>query len=207
MTSSNPSPKLDAQRFLTVQEMQKEFSDEANTLLLPNHPAGTAFLKCIYYSSDTLNISNVDYENILAEAVYLGLKYIQTHRRPILVPKAWLRVTCLNLLRNQMRETIKQRKLSDGLKESSYETESPLVIAERFEWIDSFHEAINQLPPNQQELVQLRIFGDKTYEQIHHWLELRDGQAPSIPTIRKSYSRAMNQLKQIFPKIYQASPT
>jgi RNA polymerase sigma factor (sigma-70 family) len=204
MITPNHRSKSDPeQQFPTVQEMQKEFSRKVSNLLLPNHPSGTAFLNFIWHYLYIWNMRDIDPKDILAGAVYQGLKFIQTNGQPIEIPKAWLRGTCLNLLKNQMRATIKYKKLSECLKESSSETESPLTIVERFEWLDNFYEAIKQLPPDEQELVQLRLFDEKTYEQIYHWMELRDGQAPDIPTIRKRYSRAVTRLKKIFPAVYQ----
>jgi DNA-directed RNA polymerase specialized sigma24 family protein len=183
--------------------MQEEFSRQVSNLLLPNTPSGTAFLNFIWHYLSIWNMREVDPRDILAEAVYQGLKSIQTNCQPIAIPEAWLRVTCLNLLKTQMRKTIKHSQLSKWLKESSSETESPLVIVERFEWLDKFYEAIKQLQPDEQELVHFRLFDEKTYEQIYYWLESRDGQAPDIPTIRKRYSRAVNRLKKIFPEVYQ----
>jgi RNA polymerase sigma factor (sigma-70 family) len=186
-------------------EMQKEFSRKVSTLLLPNHPSGTAFLNFIRHYFYVWHIHSTDPEDILTEAVYQGLKWIQTYQKPIDNPKAWLRVTCLNLMKNQMRATVRDEKLVTALKEQSYETESPLLTAERFEWMDQFYKAIDQLSPEEREVVQFRLIDLKTYEQIYHWLESRDGQAPDIPTIRKRYSRAVNRLKKIFPKVCQES--
>jgi RNA polymerase sigma factor (sigma-70 family) len=192
----------DSEEFPTVREMQREFSRKVSKLLLPNHPSGTAFLNFIWHYLYIWNMRDIDPKDILAEGVYQGLKSIQTTGQPIEIPNAWLRVTCLNLLKNQVRATVKQNKLSECLKESYGETESPLSIAERFEWLDNLYEAIKQLPLDEQELVQLRLFDEKTYEQIYYWLKLRDEQAPSIPTIRKRYSRAVTRLKEVFPKVY-----
>jgi len=203
MINPNHRSKADPEQSPTVREMQKEFSLKVSNLLLPNHPSGTAFLNFIWHYLSIWNMRDIDPKDILAEAVYQGLKYIQTNAQPIEIPEAWLRVTCLNLLKNQMRATIKYQKISECLKESSSETESPLTIAERFEWLDNFYEAIKQLPPDEQELVQLRLFDERTYEQIYYWLKLRDGQAPDISTIRKRYSRAVIRLKKIFPAVYQ----
>jgi DNA-directed RNA polymerase specialized sigma24 family protein len=183
--------------------MQKTFSSKVSFLLLPNNPSGTAFLNFIRHYLYVWHISDIDPKDILAEAVYQGLKYIQINCQPIDVPTAWLRVTCLNLMRSQVRVTINAQKVFEYCKELSRETESPLTIAERFEWLDKFHEAIDRLPSEEKELVRLRLFEEKTYEQIYYWLKVRDGQAPDISTIRKRYSRALNRLKKDFPKVYQ----
>jgi DNA-directed RNA polymerase specialized sigma24 family protein len=203
MTSNiTPSPSSEPQP-LSVQELQKAFSAEVSILLLPNHPPGTAFLNFIRFYLFVWHLSDIDPRDILAEAVYQGLKSIQINQQPIEIPKAWLRVTCINLMRKQVRVSVQHNQISTTLKEQSHETESPLTIVERLEWLDKLDEAIKHLAPNEQELVQLRLIEDKTYEQIRYWLTVRDGQAPEIPALRKRYSRALNSLKHVFSTVYQ----
>lgn len=205
MNSNSKHPSSSKQCLLTVQEMQQEFSRKAGNLLLPNHPSGTALLNFIRYHLTVWHMDDVDPQDILADAVYQGLVFIQNRNQPIENPKAWLRVTCLNLLKKQVRKTVNHGKLCRHLKESSSLTENPLAAIERSEWLDQFHEAVTQLPPEEQDLIRFRLFEDKTYEQIYYWLESRDGKAPDIPTIRKRYSRALNRLKSVFPKLNQDS--
>jgi len=203
MDSNHRTQSNSEQQSPNVQEIQKEFSRKVSTLLLPNNPSGTTFLNFIRHYLYIWHIPNVDPQDILAEAVYQGIKSIGSNYQPIENPQAWLRVTCLHLMRNQVRVTVRHDKVVKLLKESSSETENPLTVAERFEWLDKFNEAIDQLPDDEQELVRFRLFDEKTYEQIYYWLESRDGQSPDIPTIRKRYSRALNRLKTVFPTVYQ----
>jgi hypothetical protein len=158
MINSNHPKKIDCtSQFPNGKDLQLEFSRKVSTLLLPNHPSGTAFLNFIRHYLDIWNLHDLDPKDILAEAVYQGLKSIQANQQAIEYPKAWLRITCLNLMKNQMRTTIKQSRVLKHLKELPNETESPLTIVERFEWLDNFYEAINQLPPEEQELVKFTV--------------------------------------------------
>jgi RNA polymerase sigma factor (sigma-70 family) len=186
-----------------VQELQKAFSSAVSKLLLPNNPEGTAFLNFVCHYLYVWNIRDIDPKDIISEAVFRGLRFIHLNHQPIKVPKAWLRGTCLNVMKDQVDETVHNDQRSRSLKECSYETESPLTIAERLEFLDKFYEALDRLEPNDKDLVQLRLIEDKSYEQIHYWLKVRDGQAPEIPTIRKRYSRALTHLKDVFSMVYQ----
>jgi DNA-directed RNA polymerase specialized sigma24 family protein len=202
MDSSTPELTTD-QRSAHVRKLQMKFSRKVSILLLPNNPSGTAFLNFILYYLKIWNIFDVDPQDIIAEAVYQGIKSIGKNQQPIDNPEAWLRVTCIYVMKKQVRSLVKRKKLTDNLMGFSGEIESPLTTAERFEWLDKLNEAIDQLPESDQELVRFRLFDEKTYEQIHYWLKLRDGEVPDIPTIRKRYSRAVDRLKTVFPSIYQ----
>jgi RNA polymerase sigma factor (sigma-70 family) len=174
--------------------------------LAPHNFKGSSLLKFIDNCSKRWNnpLDQEDIQDVLVEAIKRGLEYIEKTGKPIEKPEAWLKKTCLYVLRDTIRRRIQDEKYvrqeSILLKESMY----PPANVEFCEHCDILAAAMKQLSCGDREIIQLRYSG-KSYEQIQKHLEYAENQPISIPALRKRESRAVERLKTEFFKIYNGS--
>jgi RNA polymerase sigma factor (sigma-70 family) len=190
---------------------RQEFQSRVSRMLLPNHSDGTALLRFLRHWMFSWRIHNVEAMDVLQEGVKRGLVYIQEKEKPIANPTAWLRGTCLNILRDKVKEAKQGESLishlnalysvsEDGLPLNS--RRCPLANAEFSEQVEQLQKAIYDLSPDDKQLICLRFFEEKTYAQIQKYFQARDGQFIAEAALRQRESRALKRLRNIFFKVY-----
>ncbi len=88
--------------------------------------------------------------------------------RPEKPVESWVITIAANLCRDYYRNPKKGQSLDvieDGLKET-WVGETPDVLAEAAEWKERLPKAVDRLPPEQKEVVLLRVYGSMTFQQI-----------------------------------------
>ncbi len=191
----------------SIERKQFQFRTEVSLLLLPNDSRGTAFLRFLRHYIHKWHIKSVDPFDVLLEGTQRGLASIEQTGQPITKAEAWLRSTCLNVLKDKVKQSIKDEKLVQNLivfySVHPSHTENPLVEAELLEQIEVLQEAFQRLSVPDQDILRLRFYGEKTYQQIQKTYETLHGQIIDVPALRKRESRALKRLKKLFTKLYQ----
>lgn len=189
--------------------LQQQFKTEVCNLLLPNHAKGTAFLRFLAHYIHKWHIKSVDPFDVLLEGILRGLRVIEQTGKSIEKPEAWLRGTCLNILKDKVKYSKKNEQLVHDLavwhSAHSSRSEDPLVQSELLEQLETLQEAYQQLPILDREIIHLRFFSGKTYKQIQRTYELLNGQLIQEATLRKREARALKRLEKIFLKLYQSN--
>jgi RNA polymerase sigma factor (sigma-70 family) len=185
-------------------DLKHNFCDAISDLISPNNFKGTSLNSYIKQRARIWKVDHLDTYEIFIEGVARGIAYIDKTGQPIKVPEAWLRKVCLNILRDETDKVIKGRKeaerqnheLRDAYKAQAHSGQPDLI--DHFEHAD---EALNSLSPKDRELIKLRFFESKTYEQIQHYYELQE-EVVSITALRKRESRALKRLRAKFSSIH-----
>lgn len=194
-----------------VPAWKQEFQLKVSEMLRPNDFDGTALLRFLRHWMFRSRIKNVDALDILQEAVKRGLVYIQGNQQPITNPSAWLRGTCLNILRDKLKERDRNENLvarldalcgvSQGEIPPNSER-SPLAEAEFLEQLETLQKSIDALTTDDRLIICMHFFEEKTYAQIQAYFKRRDDQLIAEATLRQRESRALKRLRKIFLKLY-----
>lgn len=190
-----------------IDDWQHQFSEVVSDFLLRNHYKGNTLIGFIRRYIKKWRLGNVNPFDILLDAVGRGLEYIRKNEKPIETPEAWLRVTCLNILRDRVKQTIHEEKLFQdmGVIGSISFSQTPLDSSEFFEKLEVLQQALERLPESDRSLIKQRFYQGKTYKQVRETLKRESEEEKIIPlaTLRKRESRALQKLKKIFMKMYQ----
>lgn len=186
--------------------LQKAFIAEVSLLLLPNNAKGTALLKFLRHYMNKWHIRGKDPYDILLDGISRGLQFIEQTGNPILKAEAWLRSTCLNILKDAVKESIKDEALKKSILLDAIDRgqiNNPLTGAELLEQLELLQIALKRLPSADRDILQLRFCHEKTYSQIQKYYESLDGQIIQEAALRKRESRALRRLRKRFLKLYE----
>jgi len=193
--STNPADKAKT-------EFKHNFCSAVSDLISPNNFKGSSLNSYIKKRTRIWKVDHLDTYEIFIEGVKRGIEYIEKTGQPINIPEAWLRKVCLNILRDEMDKLIKERKESDrqkhDLRNAAKDHSHQPDLMDHLEYAD---EALSSLSPKDRELITLRFFESKTYEQIQHYYELQE-EVVSITALRKRESRALKRLRAKFSSIH-----
>jgi DNA-directed RNA polymerase specialized sigma24 family protein len=178
--------------------LKDEFSRQVSDLISPHNFKGSSLYAFIKKRAKIWNAGHLDAYEIIVEGVRRGIEHIEKKGEPIRKPEGFLRIVCLNILRDEVDKMIREEKeterrgkeLGDAYRISSYQPD----LMDHLEYADK---ALRSLPSKDRELIKLRFFEGKTYEQIQHYYELQ-GEAVSIPALRRRGSRALKHLRAKF---------
>jgi RNA polymerase sigma-70 factor (ECF subfamily) len=106
-------------------------------------------------------------QDLMQEVLMRVVRSIGTYRpeRPI---ESWVFTIAANLCRDYYRNPKRGQSLDaieDGLKET-WVGEGPQDAADREEWKAKLPEAVGRLPPEQKEVVLLRVYGGMSFQEI-----------------------------------------
>ena len=156
-----------------------KFELAVSDLLLPHNSKRTSLLRFIRYTADRYHLNFFDAEEILSESILRGLNYISRTGKEIHVPEAWLRATALHILRDQVRDNIRQEKIIDEMVNFHSEINASSIQnlasaqhgkisisnndpALKLEWEDQLKiiaQARQKLSEEDQEILELFLFG------------------------------------------------
>ncbi|MGP1375229.1 MAG: RNA polymerase sigma factor [Almyronema sp.] len=179
---------------------RQKFDRAVKALFDNTNPDALAFCASIKRLLYQFRLSGVyEVREIITEAYTRGVSKIDAGE-PIQVPLAWLRTTCLNVVRDFKRE---QGKLNnpkfDGEAWSPGDTAfSALVLRED---ILSIQIAVQHLNPAEQQLICARIFRHLSWQEIGESL-CDEQDLPLKPgTARQRGARALKKLRQHYELI------
>jgi RNA polymerase sigma factor (sigma-70 family) len=169
-------------------------------LLCSNNLHGDSVYKFISNRIKDLNLHNTDFRDVISEAAIRGLDYINKNGKPIQNPKAWIRVTSSNILLEEFRKAKKNCSLSNEILEThdfssdfdSFNNEDGEPLSENpTKALAAFH----RLSKPERRIIVYKLFQGKSYREINN---LSVYQQSTEAALRKQYSRAIKNLRQIF---------
>jgi DNA-directed RNA polymerase specialized sigma24 family protein len=155
--------------------------------------------------------STISVETLLNEAYLRAIDYLD-QGGIINNPKAWLRKTMFNIVRERSRQQRRQQptdpqshileieapETAERCAEELLEGTEKLPLADRWK---IFQEALEELLtsyPEQGRILQLRLIEKLSWEEVRHVILAEEGDAPALPTLRKQGSRAKGILRQLY---------
>lgn len=207
MTNATNIPPKQPSNHGPSYDLVQEFVTAVSYLLMPDEFKGTALYKFLFRFARQWHIANIDLDDVVIEGVKRGVEYILRHDQPIKKPEVWLRQVCLNILRGKVDATIKDERKAAMATQLAQHPKSPLVESELIEQLEWLEIALNQLSKADQALIRMKFLHRKTYEQIRqHYKYIAASEevvVPSVQTLRKRESRALERLRKIFLELYE----
>jgi RNA polymerase sigma factor (sigma-70 family) len=180
---------------------EQKFGEEVSDLFHPRNPKGVSLRRFIQIYTQRWHLNPSDSEDVMSEAILQGLRHTRKTGEEIRCPEAWLRVAMMSILRNRMRKTMLQGKLSEELKQvHPTNSDDPALQLELRDSLNQLDIARQTLSAEDQELLTLYFDQDKTYEQIRAYYERKNGESVNLSTIRKRVSRARERAIKAFHK-------
>jgi len=136
----------------------------------------------------------------LTQDVYLkAYQNIGTLRNPF-QSKEWLlriaRNTCLDHKKRKLFSRESSRSRFDNEMADSYEQNDPEASASLAEQLQNIKKAVSRLPKKQKEVFVLREYGNLSYKEIAHTLEIKEGTVMSrLSRARQAVLEWMNEGK------------
>lgn len=190
---------------IVKRELKKNFVSKVRDIIHPTQFSGTALFSFIKRNAQKWHCiydHKVIYEDVLVEAVRRGIAFIEDTGEEIHSPKTWLRGTSLNILRDMVKENIREE---DKVTQMSLllslrnKDSNRLELAEQLKYLRL---AMKELPPKDRHLIEMRFFKNKSYEEIQKLYLDTDGKEIKIPALRKRECRAIKRLKDKFFSLY-----
>jgi RNA polymerase sigma factor (sigma-70 family) len=147
------------------------------------------------------NLGDIDSLDVLNEAIYRAIIYFRNNPVEIINLKAWLRTAINLILMNQVRLKRKEENIAKLYIEIEPTTSND--PSEKLECEDTSKQiklALQTLSDEDQEILNLYVYQDKSYEEIKKYYEPGDIQ---IGTIRQRVSRAIKRLTKAFHSLNQ----
>lgn len=173
---------------------------------------------CVVYSyiKRTLRQFNLDricsVEEIISEVYVRGIASIEAGKT-IDKPLAWLKVTCLNVIREMSRSRNNQLHRLQGLDSDWIEHEALMHNLADDSTVDEFihaklaaiRDSLSQLSLKEQELLRLRFAEGLSWKQVGDRLAVSGWQFQDEVTLRKQGSRAIKRLRKVYDGIVKAT--
>jgi RNA polymerase sigma factor (sigma-70 family) len=153
-----------------------------------------ALYKYVLLQITLWNLHNVDASDILTEAVIRGVAKITQSFEPINNPRAWLRITATNILREEARNTGRVHQLTD-VNLDKYKISEPEYKDVLNESLEKAWKAFQSLSKSDKRIIAYRLIQKMRYCEIQR---LSAYENVEITTLRKQYSRAIEHLKTAF---------
>lgn len=191
---------MDAEKtpdFKLIAHRKNQFLNEVSSFLEPGNLEGSALLGSIEQSLRACDIRDVEPKDILLSAVVDGVEYLGSGKEDIRNKKAWIRKVCLHKIADEVRRRKRARSLKKKSESHVYEDEEPLEVLELDEMREDVKKAMQLLPKADREILELKYYGGKTYQEMQELFLARYGTKIHLPTLRKRESRAVQRLRKI----------
>lgn len=129
-------------------------------------------------------------EDIASEVFLKALKSIKSYEEQGAPMQAWLFRIAHNMVVDHLRKVSKYKTVSIDNVEIRDETD-PADIAEINITMESVRKAMEQLTPDQREVLQLRFFGGLSSKEVAGVMKKTDG------SVREMQSNALERLRQL----------
>ena len=185
------------------EKLKRDFIDRVSYSLQSNQFEGTALYKFLTHYSKRFQNPHIDIHEVITEGVKRGIEWIDKNDEAIKVPEAWLRVTCLNILKDEVKDIVKTEKKVERLLQINCSEATPPLKPELIDQLEYLDRAMERLSEDDRLLIKLKFFQYKSYDQIQKHYEHFHGEVISLSALRKRESRAMKRLKKHFFVLYQ----
>lgn len=179
-------------------KFKHEFVEGVSHFLDPNCFKGNSLYGFLRNRSKLWHVGYVDIHEIIIEGVKRGIEYIDKEGQEIKKPEAWLRRVCLHVLSDKVDEIVKEERKVEAQKSTLLELQnsshSQPELTERIEYMKK---ALESLSTDDRDIIKMRFFERKNYEQIRYTYESK-GQVVTVPALRKRESRALERLRVAF---------
>ncbi|PID29002.1 MAG: hypothetical protein CSB55_02740 [Candidatus Cloacimonadota bacterium] len=137
-----------------------------------------------------MRVQNRDYaEEIVSNVFFKAMQKISLFKWKSIPFSAWLYRIAISEISNYFRKAKKQTKIKD-----SYVEKEDIAQYERSYDYDFIKEYIDKLPQKDQEIIILRYFENKSFQDISQILRIREN------TLRVNLHRALKKLEKLIPK-------
>ncbi|MFQ4139900.1 RNA polymerase sigma factor [Nodosilinea sp. PGN35] len=181
----------------------QQFNRDVQFLLKPNNPHARSLLafikRTIHQFGLQAHITEID---IFVEAYLRGVRYTQHNQEHIRQPKAWMRRTAYNIIRECKRDRQRYSAVAfDELMEQA-PTPEPGAAAVDDQAIDraitSVLQALEALSPGDRNLIQWKVVEGLTWSEVQARLRAAGEERVSQATLRKRGQRALERLRRAY---------
>ncbi|PSN12034.1 hypothetical protein C7293_21875 [filamentous cyanobacterium CCT1] len=190
----------------------QQFNRDVQFLLKPNNPHARSLLafikRTIHQFGLEVYITEID---IFVEAYLRGVRYTQQNQEHILQPKAWMRRTAYNIIRECKRDRLRYSAAAfdELMDQGPAEAEGPTPGAVDDEAIsraiNAVLQALEALPQGDRDLIQWKVVEGLSWQQVQARLVAAGGDRVSQATLRKRGQRALERLRRAY-HIFNGDP-
>lgn len=190
----------------------QQFNRDVQFLLKPNNPHARSLLafikRTIHQFGLQVYITEID---IFVEAYLRGVRYTQQNQEHIRQPKAWMRRTAYNIIRECKRDRLRYSAAAfdELMDQGPAEAEGPVPGAVDEETIgnavNAVLQALEALSPGDRDLIQWKVVEGLTWPQVQTRLVAAGGDRVSQATLRKRGQRALERLRRAY-HIFNSEP-
>ncbi|MBD2232719.1 RNA polymerase sigma factor [Phormidium tenue] len=187
----------------------QQFNQDVQLLLKPNNPHARSLLAFIKRTIQQFGLqAHITEIDIFVEAYLRGVRYTQQNQEHIRQPKAWMRRTAYNIIRECKRD--RQRYLAvafDELMEQEAAASDPATVDDQMiaNAIALVLQALAALSPGDRHLIQWKVVEGLTWPQVQTKLVAAGEEWASLATLRKRGQRALERLRQAY-HLYAGEP-
>ncbi|PZV01359.1 MAG: hypothetical protein DCF32_16340 [Leptolyngbya sp.] len=180
----------------------QQFNRDVQLLLKPNNPHARSLLAFIKRTIQQFGLqAHITEIDIFVEAYLRGVRYTQQNQEHIRQPKAWMRRTAYNIIRECKRD--RQRYLAvafDELMEQEAAASDSTTVDDEMiaNAVASVLQALADLPPGDRNLIQWKVVEGLTWPQVQTKLVAAGEEWVSLATLRKRGQRALERLRQAY---------
>jgi RNA polymerase sigma factor (sigma-70 family) len=181
-----------------MQESVKLIFEE---LIKSNHPESISLIVAIsrflkqYHLQDLYSVSDVVNE------AYCRAYQACKKREFISNPRAWIRATAHNIVREYKRKASKHITIDQNFLETIKNPEKESFAEDFYAIYKASIDCFNMLNEEQQLIFSLRVFKNLTWEQVREELVKKGYKERKVSTLRKSYERLLRRLRTDIHKL------
>ncbi|MBD1916680.1 MULTISPECIES: tetratricopeptide repeat protein [Cyanophyceae] len=202
-----------AERPLDDRQAVQDFNRDVQLLLKPNNPHARSLLAFIKRTIHQFGLQAYVTEiDIFVEAYLRGIRYTQQSPEGIRQPKAWMRRTAYNIIREFKRDRLRYSKASfnETMSDDHPISEAPEIPATDDTLstaINSVLQALDTLSPSDRDLIQWKVVEGLTWNEVQARLVDKGEDRVSQATLRKRGKRALERLRRAYRKASNGEST
>lgn len=181
----------------------QQFNRDVQLLLKPNNPHARSLLAFIKRTIQQFGLqAHITEIDIFVEAYLRGVRYTQQNQEHIRQPKAWMRRTAYNIIRECKRD--RQRYLAvafdELMEQESSAASDPATVDDEMiaNAIASVLQALTALSPGDRNLIQWKVVEGLTWPQVQTKLVAAGEEWASLATLRKRGQRSLERLRHAY---------
>ncbi|WOD38204.1 sigma factor-like helix-turn-helix DNA-binding protein [Nodosilinea sp. E11] len=183
----------------------QQFNRDVQFLLKPNNPHARSLLAFIQRTIRQFGLQAYITEiDIFVEAYLRGVKYTQQHQAEIHQPKAWMRSTAYNIIRECKRDRLHYSALAfdELMDQGQLAGDTPLPAAVDDQAISNAISAVLQalaaLSPGDRALIQWKVVEGLSWQEVQTRFVAQGEDRVSQATLRKRGQRALERLRRAY---------
>ncbi|MGB3308652.1 MAG: sigma-70 family RNA polymerase sigma factor [Nodosilinea sp.] len=183
----------------------QQFNRDVQFLLKPNNPHARSLLafikRTIHQFGLQVYITEID---IFVEAYLRGVRYTQQNQEHIHQPKAWMRRTAYNIIRECKRDRLRYSAVAfdELMHQGPAEADgtAPEAISDEAigNAVNAVLQALEALSPSDRNLIQWKVVEGLTWTQVQARLVAEGEDRVSQATLRKRGQRALERLRRAY---------